>query len=294
MANKRMFTMHIIDSDAFLDMPLSAQCLYFHLNMRADDDGFIGNPKRIQSMIGASTDDLKLLIAKRFVLAFDDGVIVIKHWRMHNTIRADRYTPTAYQDELSMLIVKGNKSYSINTGNQLATNWQPVVSTDIGTDIGTDLGLDKDLDLGKDKISSPSYQKRYSDDSFERKCVDYLIQSILKDMPNANVPITEKGIDTWCDYIEKMKRIDKRTESDIWSTLMFATTDSFWIPNIRSTKKFREKYETLFLQNKNKRNGKQQKQTPNKFNNFPQREYSHDEISDIERKMMDMDYFKED
>ena len=79
MANKRMFTMHIVDSDAFLDMPLSTQALYFHLNMRADDDGFLGNPKRIQRLIGASDDDLKILIAKRFVLAFEDGVIVIKH-----------------------------------------------------------------------------------------------------------------------------------------------------------------------------------------------------------------------
>ena len=82
-----MFSMKIVDSDAFLDMPMTTQCLYFHLNMRADDDGFVGNPKRIQRLIGASDDDLKLLIAKRFVLCFDSGVIVIKHWSMHNTIR---------------------------------------------------------------------------------------------------------------------------------------------------------------------------------------------------------------
>ena len=87
MAEKRMFTQKIIDSDAFLDMPLSTQALYFHLNMRADDDGFINNPKRIQRTIGASDDDLKLLIAKRFVICFENGVIVIKHWKMHNTLR---------------------------------------------------------------------------------------------------------------------------------------------------------------------------------------------------------------
>ena len=106
MANKRMFTMKIVDSDAFLDMPLSTQCLYFHLNMRADDDGFVSNPKRIKNLIGASDDDLKLLRAKRFILSFEDGVIVIKHWRMHNTIQKDRYTTTAFQDELSILKVK--------------------------------------------------------------------------------------------------------------------------------------------------------------------------------------------
>lgn len=112
MAEKRMFTQKIIDSDAFLDMPLSTQALYFHLNMRADDDGFVNNPKRIQRTIGASEDDLKLLIAKRFVICFENGVIVIKHWRMHNTLRKDRYTPTQYQEELSRLKIKENKSYT--------------------------------------------------------------------------------------------------------------------------------------------------------------------------------------
>ena len=92
MANKRMFNVSVLDSDAFLDMPLSAQALYFHLNLRADDDGFIGNPKRIQRLVGASEDDLKLLIAKGFLIVFENGVVVVKHWRMHNTIRKDRYS----------------------------------------------------------------------------------------------------------------------------------------------------------------------------------------------------------
>lgn len=133
MAEKRMFTQKIIDSDAFLDMPLSTQALYFHLNMRADDDGFINNPKRIQRTIGASEDDLKLLIAKRFVICFENGVIVIKHWRMHNTLRKDRYNPTQYQDLLVTLDVKENNAYtekadvppSLPDGNQPATAWQP-------------------------------------------------------------------------------------------------------------------------------------------------------------------------
>lgn len=112
MAEKRMFTQKIIDSDPFLDMPLSAQALYFHLNMRADDDGFVNNPKRIQRTISASEDDLKLLLAKRFVIGFDNGVIVIKHWRMHNTLKKDRYNPTQYQEELALLQIKPNKSYT--------------------------------------------------------------------------------------------------------------------------------------------------------------------------------------
>ena len=120
MPERRMFTMKIVDSDAFLDMPMSAQCLYFHLNMRADDDGFVNNPKRIQRTIGASDDDLKILIAKRFILAFENGVIVIKHWRMHNLLRKDRYTPTQYQEEYQRLEIKENGSYT-----EAATGWQP-------------------------------------------------------------------------------------------------------------------------------------------------------------------------
>ena len=114
MAERRMFTKKITESDAFLDMPMSTQCLYFHLNMTADDDGFVNNPKRIQRLIGANDDDLKLLIAKNFVLIFESGVIVIKHWKMHNYIQSDRYKPTDYADEKSMLYMKPNKSYTLD------------------------------------------------------------------------------------------------------------------------------------------------------------------------------------
>ena len=108
-----MFTQKIIDSDAFLDMPLSTQALYFHLNMRADDDGFINNPKKIVRMIGASEDDFKVLIAKNFVMQFDSGIIVVKHWKMHNYIQKDRYKPTVYADEKAMLETKENGAYTL-------------------------------------------------------------------------------------------------------------------------------------------------------------------------------------
>ena len=112
MAERRMFAKTIIDSDAFLDMPLSAQALYFHLSMRADDDGFINNPKKIQRMIGASDDDCRLLVMKRFIINFESGVIVIKHWKIHNYIQKDRYKPTIYQEEKKQLIEKENKAYT--------------------------------------------------------------------------------------------------------------------------------------------------------------------------------------
>ena len=142
MAEKRMFTKKITESDAFLDMPLSAQCLYFHLNMSADDDGFVNAPKKIQRLIGASDDDLKLLIAKAFVLVFETGVLVIKHWRMHNTIRQDRYHPTDYQEEYKQIGLKPNNSYT----------WQPN-----GNQLETENRLDKNR---LDKNSKEKYIKR--------------------------------------------------------------------------------------------------------------------------------------
>lgn len=167
MANKRMFTMKIVDTDAFLDMPLSTQCLYFHLNMRADDDGFIGNPKRIEKIIGANDDDLKLLIAKRFVILFDDGVIVIKHWRMHNTLSRDRYIETSYTDEKKKLLLKDNGSYSLTNGNSIddtkliersnrqTQNRRKIDVQKTHSDIDKGLDIDKDIDsdieLDKDK-----------------------------------------------------------------------------------------------------------------------------------------------
>lgn len=99
MAQRRMFSKKITDTDKFLEMPLSSQALYFHLNMGADDDGFIDRPKTIQKTIGASDDDMKLLIAKQFIIPFESGIVVIKDWRIHNYIRKDTYQPTIYQEE---------------------------------------------------------------------------------------------------------------------------------------------------------------------------------------------------
>lgn len=112
MAERRMFALKIIDSDAFLDMPTSSQNLYFHLSMRADDDGFISSPKKVMRMIKASDDDIKILLAKRFLLSFDTGIVVIKHWRLHNYIAKDRYTATIYKEEKEKLFTKENGSYT--------------------------------------------------------------------------------------------------------------------------------------------------------------------------------------
>ena len=117
MAERRMFAKSIVLSDAFLDMPMSARCLYFTLGMLADDEGFIGAPKSIMRQCGASQDDMNILIAKRYVLAFDSGVIVIKHWRLNNYLQKDRCNPTTYVEEKSTLMFDEKKSYTEINGN---------------------------------------------------------------------------------------------------------------------------------------------------------------------------------
>lgn len=147
MAERRMFTKKIIESDAFLDMPATSQVLYFHLNMAADDDGFVNNPKKIQRMVGSSDDDMKILIAKKFIIVFESGIIVIKHWKMHNYIQSDRYKPTDYADEKSSLEVKKNKAYTLAV-SEMDTNCIQNVS------VGKDrLGK---VRLGKDIYTPPS------------------------------------------------------------------------------------------------------------------------------------------
>ena len=184
MAERRMFTQKIIDSDAFLDMPLSTQALYFHLNMRADDDGFVNNPKRIQRTIGASEDDLKLLFAKRFVIGFESGVLVIKHWRMHNTLRKDRYNPTQYQDEYKVLRIKDNNAYTEispaepavpalqEPANETpATIWQPS-----GNHLATQYSIGKDSIDKKNNILSDSDESDSINSDSYKTIVDHLNQ----------------------------------------------------------------------------------------------------------------------
>lgn len=156
MAEKRMFSRKITDADAFTDMPSTAQALYFHLNQGADDDGFNNQVNHAMSNAHASPDDLKMLLVKNFIIRFDSGVIVIKHWWMHNTLRKDRYTPTNFKEELALLGVKENKSYTIGEnliectdGNQTATEWQPD-----GNQTATQIREDKNrLDKYREDIS---------------------------------------------------------------------------------------------------------------------------------------------
>jgi len=112
MAKKRMFSLDIIDTDLFQEMPQTSRLLYYELCMRADDDGFVGSPKKIQRMVGCSEDDFKVLISKQFIIPFDTGIVVIKHWKIHNYIQKDRYKETIYIGEKSQLYQEENGMYT--------------------------------------------------------------------------------------------------------------------------------------------------------------------------------------
>ena len=142
MAERRMFAKTIVLSDAFLDMPLSARCLYFTLGMLADDDGFVNNPKSIMRQAGSSIDDMNILIGKRFILTFDSGVIVLKHWRIHNYIQKDRYKESKYLEEKSTLMIDEKGAYT-----------ECIQDVSI-LDTQVRLGKDRlELELGEDNIS---------------------------------------------------------------------------------------------------------------------------------------------
>ena len=164
-----MFSKKVTDTDAFLDMPLSTQALYFHLNMHADDDGFIDNTKTIQRMIGSSDDDRKLLVAKQFLLPFENGVVVIKDWRVHNYIRKDTYNQTMYPNELEQLNINDSGQYERQDLLPYTERPRDVDETLTQVRLGKDrLGKDrKDILSGSDEPDSTRIQKSERDQMFE-------------------------------------------------------------------------------------------------------------------------------
>ena len=209
MAERRMFTKKIIDSDAFLDMPLSTQALYFHLNMRADDDGFINNPKKIMRMIGASEDDLKVLRGKRFIIAFENGIVVIKHWRMHNLLRKDRYTETQYVEERKMLLLKENGAYT-ESDNQTATEWQPNGNTGKVSIGQGSIGQDRVVEVsGNEDTENTDTDDENVDNSVDNSTFELMggtlgMGVILLTDEQRDALLDKLGIDAFNHYIAKL------------------------------------------------------------------------------------------
>ena len=190
MAERRMFAKTIVTSDAFLDMPATTRCLYFLLAMLADDDGFVNNPNSIMRQSGATIDDMKLLIAKRFVLTFESGVVVIKHWCIHNTIQKDRYKETKYLEEKAMLVEDKKLGYSEAV--------LPVCIQDVSI-------VDTQVRLGKDSIGKVSVGK----DSIE-DCEDINVPT--KTPRKRFVPPTVDQVSEYClergNYVDPQRFVD--------------------------------------------------------------------------------------
>lgn len=195
MAERRMFAKSIVLSDAFLDMPMSARCLYFTLGMFADDDGFVGSPKSIMRQCGATIDDLKILLAKRFVLGFDSGVIVIKHWRMNNYLQNDRHRSTTYVEEMQTLTLDSKGAYKEKNPSMYTECIQDVSNLYPQDRIGKDrLDYNNNIVLSftdvQDNTHSPSDEGE--PEKPQKKTIDYekimcLFNQICKSFPKITV-----------------------------------------------------------------------------------------------------------
>ncbi|MCZ0717852.1 conserved phage C-terminal domain-containing protein [Aerococcus kribbianus] len=228
MATRRMFSRKITESDAFLDMPTSAQCLYFHINMSADDDGFVGNVKTIKRMVGSSDDDLRLLMAKEFLIPFESGVVVIRDWKIHNYIQKDRYHETFYKSEKSELIERENKQYQ-----RLETVDTECIQDVSKMDTQVRLGKSK-VRLGKDRDNMSSSDEHDHGSAIPyKKIIDY-----LNEKANASYRSTTKKTQT----LIKARFAEGFTEKDFYKVIDIKT--QAWLNNSKMNKYLRP--ETLF------------------------------------------------
>ncbi len=230
MANRRMFSKKVIDTDYFLDLPATTQMLYFHLALRADDDGFISAPKRIMRMIGSSDDDYKLLIAKEFVIPFQTGVCVIKHWRIHNYIQKDRYAPTFHKYEKSLIEQDPDND-----------NAYILLDTECIHDVSKPEPQVR-LELGKGS-KEPMSSNKFSDDDEPLMLSNYLLERIRGNDPKIKKP----NLQNWAEHVDKLIRIDGRSPQEIRQVIDYCQSDTFWKSNILSTKKLREKFSALWI-----------------------------------------------
>ena len=213
MAERRMFAKTIIDSDAFLEMPMSARLLYYDLAMRADDDGFINSPRKIMKFVGATNDDMNILIARKFIIPFDNGVVVIKHWRIHNYIRKDTYNETSYKEQKALLELDENKAYRLS--NDLSVDGS-LTQVSIGKD-----SIDNILcsnSLNEQEIEEQ--KKNEIDKQQQRKELESNFEIIYKSYPKKKGKA--RGFDLYKGWLKGRDisgRKVKLTNRQIWSAI---------------------------------------------------------------------------
>ena len=282
MAERRMISKTVVDTDLFLDMPPTSQLLYFHLELRADDEGFVLSPKTIQRMIGASNDDFSILIAKNFIIPFESGVVVITHWLVHNSVRKDRMKATSCSKEKAMLHINSDRVYLIE---QNATNCQPSdnqVTTNCQHRLGKDrIGEDR---LGKDRLDNTPKGEMPSKPKIDyQKFVNYWNDTCL-DLPKVikltksrkqaiRLRLNEFGED------EIFRAIDETASSDFLCGKVNGFMASFdWILKTANLTKILEGN----YKNKKNQNNYENQESSNPFLNLLQSgELSNDEVNTI-------------
>lgn len=256
MAERRMFAKTIVTSDAFLDMPLSARCLYFTLGMFADDDGFVNNPRSIMRQVGASLDDLNLLLVKKFVIDFESGVIVIKHWKINNYLRSDRYQETKYIDEKKQLVVDKNGSYVLNRYTTGIPN---------GYQMDTQYSIGKDR-IDKDNINIIECDAKQVDNTPTTKII---ITILLNDG-------TEFCVEE--DYYNQMKKLFPGV--DVLAQLRNMSAWSINNPKKRKTRNGIKRFIGNWLSSEQNK-GTRFTNFKDNPSNFTEREYSKEELDSL-------------
>ena len=246
MAQKRMFSLAVTDTDKFLDMPTSTQVLYFHLGMHGDDDGFVSSPKKIARGAGCNDDDLRLLAAKGYIIPFESGVIVIADWGINNTLKNDRYHTTVFTAERALVSKDGNGRWVFGSNmeqdrNQLGSSLEPEHNvTKRNIELSSELA-DREPDKSESKERA---KKLFPPDSDAYLAACCLRDEIAARLPTSTPP-SEKQLQAWAAAFDKCHRLDGHDWDEIERVLLFSQSDKFWQQNILSGDKFRKQYTAL-------------------------------------------------
>ena len=234
MAERRMFAKTIIDSDAFLEMPTTSQLLYFHLAMRADDDGFVNKPKSLMRMVGCKDDDLKLLFLKKFLIPFESGVVVIKHWKIHNYIRKDTYTETKYKEEKATLELDENSAYRLAEASPLQLRDESVDEPLTQVRLGKDRLVQDSLGKGNNEEAAPPKPTRHKYGLYENVLfTDEEYAKLQEEFPE--------------DYAERVERLSEYMASTGKKYKNFLATIRNWAKKDTSPKATSTKSSNPFL-----------------------------------------------
>ena len=251
MGTRRMLSKQITETDMFIEMPLSTQALYMHLVMHAYDDGFISNPMTIKRMIGASDDDMRILLAKQLLIRFNNGVSVIRHWHILNTIRKDRYHQTIYQTELKSLNLDNGTYQFTNVGKSTfirdgipSDNQMATIGIPSGNQMETEVKLSK---VNLSKVNKNILSKKSS--TYDDKSIFMILaKQLFEQIKNNNDEAKQPNLQNWANDIRLTIERDKRKPDSLKKMIEWSQADNFWSGVILSPKSLRKNYDRMAAQ----------------------------------------------